>query len=99
MATTKLPTRKLSDATLAVIQSLQAGDTIKVTQTVRVGAKSWKAEAQGTYRGLTYLSTGITTDRVPEDDIIVPLVQFTKANGEMGSISLDENTVLERLPA
>ncbi len=33
--------------------------------------------------------------RVPEDDIVVPLVHFTKDNGELSSIALDNNTKLE----
>jgi hypothetical protein len=90
-----LPTRKLADATVAVIQSLKVGDTITVIQTVRVGAKSWSAEARGTFRGVNYLATGITTDRVAADDIVVPTVHFTKPNGELASIALDENTVVK----
>ena len=30
-----------------------------------------------------------------EDDIVVPVVHFTKDNGELSSITLDENTVVE----
>jgi hypothetical protein len=96
---TKLPTRRLSESTLETIRALKPGDKLRITQQVRVGAKRWQAIADGTFRGVTYLSTGITTDRIPEDDIIVPLIQFTKTNGELASVSLDENTQLERLPA
>jgi hypothetical protein len=32
---------------------------------------------------------------VPEDDIVVPVVHFTKDGGELTSISVDENTVVE----
>jgi hypothetical protein len=51
----------------------------------------------GAFRGINYLATGITTNRVPEDDIVVPTVHFTKENGELASISLDENSKVERL--
>jgi hypothetical protein len=44
------------------------------------------------------LATGLSTDRVPEDDIIVPTVHFTKDNGELSSITLDEHTRIEVLP-
>lgn len=94
--TIALPTRRLDPAVVDVLKSLQAGDPIKVTQRVRVGAKCWMAEAKGTFRGVNYLATGITTDRVPEDDIVVPTVHFTKASGELASITLDENTKIER---
>ena len=55
------------------------------------------AEAVGVFRGLSYLSTGITVDRVVEDDVVVPTVHFTKDNGELTSISLDENTKVEKV--
>jgi hypothetical protein len=92
-----LPTRRLAPAMVDLLKSLKAGDPIKVTQTVRVGARVWTAEATGAFRGVNYLVTGVTTDRVPEDDIVVPTVHFTKAGGELASVSLDENTRIERV--
>ena len=91
-----LPTRRLEPALVDLLRSLKPGDRIKVAQTVRVGAKKWLAETAGTFRGLQYLSTGITVDRVPEDDIIVPTVHFAKDNGELASIALDELTKIEK---
>ena len=76
--------------------SLKFGDPIKLTQTVRVGARVWTTAARGQFRGVNYLATGVTTDRVPEDDIVVPTVHFEKADGELASVSLDENTKVER---
>jgi hypothetical protein len=32
---------------------------------------------------------------VPEDDIVVIAVHFTKDNGELSSITVDENTTIE----
>lgn len=94
----KLPSnhRRLDPELLALLKGLTAGDRIKITQTVRVGAKSWPAEAVGTFRGLSYLSTGVTVDRVAADDIVVPTVHFTKDNGELASIALDEQTRIVR---
>ena len=87
-----LPTRQLDPKLIDLLKSLKTGDRIKLTQTVRVGAKTWHAEAIGAFRGVNYLSTGITTDRVASDDIVVPTVHFTKDNGELTSIALDEHT-------
>ena len=90
-------TRRLDPALVKLLQSLNAGDAIRVTQTVRVGAKTWTTTADGTFRGINYLATGVTTDRVPEDDIVVPTVHFLKANGELTSISIDEKTAVAKV--
>ena len=79
----------------ALLKGLKPGQRIKITQTVRVGQKSWPAVVSGTFRGLNYLATGLATDRVPEDDIVVIVVHFTKDNGELSSITLDENSKVE----
>ncbi len=92
-----LPTRRLAPAQVELLRALKPGDAIKVTQTVRVGAKTWTAEATGAFRGIAYLETGVTTERLKEDDLVVPVVRFTKPNGELTSISIDENTQVARL--
>jgi hypothetical protein len=88
------PTRKLSQQQVDVLKALKPGQRIRVVQTVRVGAKKWPATAEGVFREINYLATGVTTERVPEDDIVVPVVHFAKDGGELTSISVDENTVV-----
>ena len=92
-----LPTRRLDPAQVDLLRSLAPGDKIRVTQTVRVGSRKWEATTDGTFREVAYLQTGVTTERVKEDDIVVPLVRFTKPNGELSSISIDENTKVAKL--
>lgn len=92
-----LPTRRLDPALVDLLRGLKAGDRVKIVQTVRVGGRTWPAEAVGVFRGLSYLSTGVTVERVAEDDIVVPTVHFTKDNGELASVTLDENTQVEKL--
>ena len=87
-----LPTRRIDPALVEFLRSLKPGDAIRVTQTVRIGARKWETTVEGAFREIAYLKTGITTERVPEDDLVVPLVRFTKPNGELTSISLDEKT-------
>lgn len=87
-----LPTRRIDPALVDLLKSLKAGDRIKVTQTVRVGSRTWPAETAGAFRGVNYLATGVTTERVAADDIVVPTVHFTKDGGELASITLDEHT-------
>jgi len=79
----------------ALLQGLKPGQRINITQKVRVGNKSWSAVVTGTFRALNYLVTGLATDRVPEDDIVVVAVHFTKDNGELSSVTLDEHSKIE----
>jgi hypothetical protein len=83
---------------LQVLARLLPGQRIRITQTVRVGAKQWTATVEGAYREQAHLVTGLATHRKPEDDIIVPLVRFTKPNGELSSITLDEHSRIEIIP-
>jgi hypothetical protein len=88
-------TRPLDPALLDVLGRLTPGQRIRLTQTVRVGIKQWTATVTGTFRSVNALATGLSTDRVPEDDIVVPTVHFTKDNGELSSVALDENSRIE----
>ncbi|MSR52473.1 MAG: hypothetical protein EXS09_04185 [Gemmataceae bacterium] len=87
-------TRKITLVQSEMLRSLKAGQQVQIVQTVRVGSRKWHANVAGTFRHLNYLATGITTERLPQDDIVVPILHFTKANGELSSIALDENTVV-----
>jgi hypothetical protein len=90
-------TRPLPERVRSVLEKLQPGQKIRITHLIRVGLNTWPAVVEGTYRHLDSLATGIATDRVPEDDIIVPLLHFTKDNGELSSVAIDEHTKVEIL--
>lgn len=92
-----LPTRRLDPALVELLRSLKPGDKLRVTQIVRVGSRKWEATTEGTFREIAYLETGITTERVKDDDVVVPVVRFTKPNGELSSIAIDENTRVTKL--
>ncbi len=81
-----------------LLLGLKPGQRIRVQQRVRVGSTAtWTAAVEGTFRALNHLATGLATDRVPEDDIVVVAVHFTKDNGELSSVTLDEHTRVEVL--
>jgi hypothetical protein len=89
-------TRTLNPALIKLLHELKPGDRIRVRQRVRVGSSGeWPAETEGTFRSVNYLATGLATDRAPEDDIVVITVHFTKKNGELSSITLDEHGKIE----
>jgi len=81
----------------AVLKHLKEGQRLRITQTVRVGSRTWTAVVTGTFRRLDSLVTGISTDRLAKDDIIVPTLHFLKDNQELSSVSLDENSRIEIL--
>jgi hypothetical protein len=83
-----------------LLRGLKPGQRIRITQTVRMNCRShWPAIAEGAFRNVNFLATGISTERVPEDDIVVVTVHFTKDNGELSSVTLDESSQIELLPA
>jgi hypothetical protein len=88
-------TRPVRPELAALLRSLKPGQKIKITQTVRVGLKQWTTTVIGTFRDVNFLATGLATDRVREDDIVVVTVHFTKDNGELSSVALDENSQIE----
>jgi len=89
-------TRTIDPELAALLRGLKPGQRIRITQTVRMNSQSsWPATVEGTFRKFNYLATGLATDRVPEDDIVVVTVHFTKDNGELSSITLDENSRIE----
>ena len=89
-------TRPVSPELSALLRGLEPGQRIRITQRVRVGSTAtWTTTVEGVYRGLNYLATGLSTDRVPEDDIVVVAVHFTKDSGELSSVTLDEHSKIE----
>ncbi len=95
MSQSTYTTRPIRPEVLDVLNKLQPGQQIKIHQTIKVGLKSWPHVVVGTFRHVDSLATGIATDRVPEDDIVVPIVHFTKENQELSSVTIDENTKIE----
>jgi hypothetical protein len=99
-ATENLPssTRSVRAELSALLRRLKPGQRIRITQTVRMNCRvSWQTKVEGVFRHFNYLRTGLATDRVPEDDIVVVSVHFTKPNGELSSITLDEKSEIEVL--
>jgi hypothetical protein len=88
-------TRPINPELTALLRSLRPGQRIRITQTVRVGSQIWTTSVEGAFRKFDYLATGLATDRVPADDIVVVAVHFTKDNGELSSVTLDEQSRIE----
>lgn len=93
-------TRPVRPELAALLRSLQPGQRIRITQTVAINTRRrWNTTVEGVFRNVNFLTTGLATDRVLEDDIVVVTVHFTKDNGELSSITLDENSQVEAISA
>jgi hypothetical protein len=89
-------TRPIKPSLTQVVRSLKPGQRIRITQTVRMNSRwSFQRPVEGVFRHVHYLRTGLATDRVPEDDVIVATVHFTKDNGELSSVALDSSSSIE----
>lgn len=89
-------TRPIRPELASLVRSLHPGQRIRITQTVAINTRRhWPATVEGVFRHVNFLATGLATDRVPEDDIVVATVHFTKDNGELSSITLDESSQIE----
>ena len=88
--------RPIPPSVLAKLNELKPGQRVRITQIVKVGStKTWPLVVEGVFRHLDSLATGLATDRRREDDIVVPVIHFTKDNKEMSSITIDERTKVE----
>jgi hypothetical protein len=82
----------------ALLNGLKPGQRLRITQTVHLNSRTeWPAVVEGVFRAVHFLATGLATERVPQDDIVVVTVHFTKDNGELSSVALDENTRIEAI--
>jgi hypothetical protein len=97
-ASSDLPsaTRPVRKELADLLRRLQPGQRIRITQTVAINTRRrWNTCVEGVFRGVNFLVTGLATERVPEDDIVVVTVHFTKDNGELSSVTLDDNSQVE----
>jgi len=79
-----------------LLKKLQPGQRIRITQTVAINTRRrWNTTVEGVFRNVNFLVTGLATERVPEDDIVIVTVHFTKDNGELSSVTLDDNSRVE----
>ncbi len=89
-------TRPIPPDVLARLDQLNPGQRVRITQTVKVGStKTWQLVVEGSFRHVDSLATGLATDRLRQDDIVIPVIHFTKDNKEMSTVAVDEHTRIE----
>jgi len=81
-----------------LLESLKHGDKIFIRKILRINSlNSWIHQVQCEFSHVNHLSTGLATDRVPQDDVVLVCVHFRKPNGELGSVILDDYTHIEKI--
>lgn len=98
-------TRPVRPELTKLLRSLKPGQRIRIKQTVRMNSRwGFDTTVEGTFRAVNFLATGLATDRVPEDDIVVVTVHFTKdvpgftpENGELSCVTLDNQSQIEAI--
>jgi hypothetical protein len=89
-------TRPIPAEVLTKLDALKPGQRLRITQLVKVGStKTWTFVVEGVFRRVDSLATGLATDRLRADDIVIPVIHFTKDNKEMSSVSVDEHTRID----
>jgi hypothetical protein len=95
--TLRSATRNVNPQLSRLLSELTPGQRIRITQTIRVGQKQWTTTVEGAFRNVQYLATGLATHRPREEEIVVPTIHFTKDNGELSSVAIDEHTEVSRV--
>ena len=72
-----------------------ATDDVRIEQAVRAHGIDVVPTRSDHPTGTDRLAEAAARLALPEDDIVVPTVHFTKENGELTSVAIDENTKLE----
>lgn len=89
-------TKDLRPDLVATLKHLKEGDRVRIRQKIQINTLHvWESATEGLFRRADYLNTGLATDRVRQDDVVVVCVHILKDNGELSSVTLDENTEIE----
>jgi hypothetical protein len=99
-ATLPSSTRPLPAELVKTLQGLKKGQKIRIVRDVVINSRhKWAAApVEGVFSHINFLATGIQTDRVPEDEIVVVTVHFLKLpQNELSSVTLDPTIKIEVL--
>ena len=83
--------------TLQTYQLLQAGDTVEVIHTVKVGFRQWQSTAVGTVVGKSRERHSLHFRRNADDQVYRDTLLLRRADGELTTVTLDEFSTLKFL--
>ncbi|MHB1036094.1 MAG: hypothetical protein ACYC35_04485 [Pirellulales bacterium] len=80
-----------------LFETLRPGDVVEVVQTVKVGMKVWTTAATGAVVRIERRRHGLHHRRAADDKVFSDLIVLRRGDGELTTVSMDENTKLERV--
>ncbi len=80
-------------------QKLQPGDRVRVTHEVKVGFNSWPSTTVGTVVRKDRRRHSLHFQRNHDDKVFSDILVLKREDGELTTVTLDEFTQLESLPA
>jgi hypothetical protein len=85
-------------ATLHVFENLRPGDRVQLQHEVKVGFRSWPTTTMGTVVRAERRRHGLHFRRSNDDKVFSDVIVLQLDGGELTTVTLDEFTVLNKLP-
>ncbi len=85
--------------TLKVFQSLRPGDRVQLRHEVKVGFRSWEAVTEGAVVEAKRRRHGLHHRRNFDDKAFSDVIVLRREDGELTTVTLDEFSVLTRVPS
>jgi hypothetical protein len=87
------------ERTRELFRQLRPGDRAEVEHEVRVGFRQWRIKTQGTVVRTERRRHGLHERRNFDDKVFSDVIVLQRDDGELTTVTLDEFTVLTRLPS
>jgi hypothetical protein len=84
---------------LRIFQHLKPGDRVELEHEVKVGFRSWTATTTGTVVRVDRRRHSLHFNRNFDDRVYSDVIVLKRDDGELTTITLDEFSVLRKLPA
>jgi hypothetical protein len=85
--------------TLRTFQHLKPGDRVELEHEVKVGFRSWTATTTGTVVRVDRRRHSLHFNRNFDDRVYSDVIVLKRDDGELTTITLDEFSVLRKLPS
>jgi hypothetical protein len=85
--------------TRPLLTGLAPGDRLEIEHEVKVGWRVWRSTTRGVVASIDRRRHGLHTDRNFDDKVYSDVVVLRRDDGELTTVTLDEFSVVRKLPA